>query len=222
MNDRSLAAVKPPEVDARLPTRERILDVAEALFAGRGVAGTSIRDIARGSGLTPASLYNHFESKDELYAAVLERGVRPLLDRMAGLADVPVLGPESVGSFITEVMEHLSQHPNVPRLVYLEAVTGGKHLEELAETWIRPMLLRGVAEMRRGSRWDEAQYPNVITAWLHLLFGYFALAPLLGAALDDDPLSPGSVDRQTRFLQQLVQLMMIDQSDPDSSTEGDP
>ena len=33
-------------------TRERILDVAEALFAERGLAGTAVRDIARRAGLT--------------------------------------------------------------------------------------------------------------------------------------------------------------------------
>jgi DNA-binding transcriptional regulator YbjK len=50
-------------------TRERILDVAEALFAERGFAGTSVRDIAASAGLTAASLYNHFDGKEALYDA---------------------------------------------------------------------------------------------------------------------------------------------------------
>ena len=65
-------------------TRERILDVAEALFAERGLAGTAVRDIARRAGLTAPSLYNHFDGKQALYEAVLSRGVQPLFAIIAG------------------------------------------------------------------------------------------------------------------------------------------
>ena len=70
-----MTAASPPA-----PTRDRILDAAEILFAERGLAGTAVRDIASEVGLNPASLYNHFPSKLALYEAVLERGVRPLLE----------------------------------------------------------------------------------------------------------------------------------------------
>src|SRR5690606_15695429 len=62
-------------------TAARILDAAEALFAERGYAGTTLRDVADAVGLRIPSLYNHFPSKDALYAAVLERGFGPVLDR---------------------------------------------------------------------------------------------------------------------------------------------
>jgi len=45
-------------------TRERILDVAERLFAQKGFAGTVVRDIARDTGLTAPSLYNHFDGNE--------------------------------------------------------------------------------------------------------------------------------------------------------------
>jgi AcrR family transcriptional regulator len=54
-------------------TKERIVEVASALFAERGYGGTSIAEVERAAGLTPGSggLYRHFASKDELLAEVV-------------------------------------------------------------------------------------------------------------------------------------------------------
>lgn len=53
--------------------REVIETTAAALFAERGYRGASIGEIARRSGVTPPVLYEHFESKRELYRVLLER-----------------------------------------------------------------------------------------------------------------------------------------------------
>ncbi|MEW5683767.1 MAG: TetR/AcrR family transcriptional regulator [Pseudomonadota bacterium] len=52
-------------------TRSRMLDAALRLFAENGFAGTSMRMLARETGLRESSFYNHFASKDELYQAVI-------------------------------------------------------------------------------------------------------------------------------------------------------
>ena len=53
-------------------TKERILIFATIMFAQRGYAAISVRDIARVNGVKASSLYNHFESKEALWAAALE------------------------------------------------------------------------------------------------------------------------------------------------------
>jgi len=52
-------------------TRRRILEVATELFRDRGYAGTSIRDIADGLGMTKAALYYHFTCKDDMLDALV-------------------------------------------------------------------------------------------------------------------------------------------------------
>ena len=52
-------------------TRDAILDAAERLFAERGFAGTSVRDIVRGSKSSPPSLYHFFGSKENLLVALV-------------------------------------------------------------------------------------------------------------------------------------------------------
>jgi len=54
-------------------TRERLLVVAERLFAQKGFAGTSVREIGEALGIANASIMYHFPSKNKLYAAVLGR-----------------------------------------------------------------------------------------------------------------------------------------------------
>jgi AcrR family transcriptional regulator len=53
--------------------RELIAAAAAELFAERGYRGASIEEIARGSGVTPPVVYEHFDSKRELYRELLER-----------------------------------------------------------------------------------------------------------------------------------------------------
>ena len=64
-------------------TRERILDVAEQLFAERGYEGTSNRDIAALSGDTLGTLAHHFRTKDDLHAAVIRRRYKEIVDERA-------------------------------------------------------------------------------------------------------------------------------------------
>ena len=60
-------------------TRRRILDIALALMAQRGVDGTSMRDLASAAGLNVASLYHYFPSKRDLLESVLvEQGFSPV------------------------------------------------------------------------------------------------------------------------------------------------
>ena len=48
-----------------------MLDAARELFAEKGLAGTRTRDIAQRAGVTEQLLFNHFGSKDELFAAAV-------------------------------------------------------------------------------------------------------------------------------------------------------
>jgi len=72
-------------------SRAKILDVAQKLFARRGFEGVSIRDLAQALGMTTASLYYHFPSKEEIFVAVhgrsLEAVQREVMDAIAGLKD---------------------------------------------------------------------------------------------------------------------------------------
>ncbi len=66
--------------DAR---REQILDVAIDVFGGSGYFGSSMNDIAEAAGVTKPVLYQHFDSKSDLYSALLDEVGARMLDAIA-------------------------------------------------------------------------------------------------------------------------------------------
>lgn len=106
----------------RLPdSRERIVDVAEGLFAYGGYAGVGMRQLAATVGLGKSSLFHHFPTKLELYAAVLDR----VLERIeAGLARVDSEATVSAAApalrleeWIAAVVRTLAEDPPAGRLM---------------------------------------------------------------------------------------------------------
>jgi AcrR family transcriptional regulator len=59
-------------------TKDRIMDVAEGLFAEKGYPATSLRDITGEAGTNLASVNYHFQSKEGLLSAIVERYVGPV------------------------------------------------------------------------------------------------------------------------------------------------
>jgi AcrR family transcriptional regulator len=67
--------------------RAAILDSALAVFADRGYHASSIDDIAREGGVSKALIYEHFSSKQQLYAELLEQHAGELFERLAAAMD---------------------------------------------------------------------------------------------------------------------------------------
>ncbi|WP_240662692.1 TetR/AcrR family transcriptional regulator [Streptomyces sp. WAC 06738] len=64
--------------------REQLVDVARTLFAARGFEATSVEEIASKAGVSKPVVYEHFGGKEGLYAVVVDREMRQLLDMVAG------------------------------------------------------------------------------------------------------------------------------------------
>ena len=47
-----------------------------------------------------------------------------------------------------------------------------------------------------------------VAAWIHVILGHFAMAPLLRELFEVDPLAPEQIERQKHFLRRFAQMMM--------------
>jgi AcrR family transcriptional regulator len=102
--------------------RQRILGVAERLLARNGWRNTSLAQIAKEAGVTPAGLLHHFESKEQLLNAVLDARdadddahADRSGDLIIELSRVPERferAPELVGTFTVLLVENIA--PDAP------------------------------------------------------------------------------------------------------------
>lgn len=129
-------------------TREAILRAARAAFAEKGLAGARVDEIAAEAGITKATLYHHFPTKDDLFTEVLARAYRGVRDAERAL-DLDGLGPaDALAALVRATFDYDNQHPDFVRLVLDENLHRGAHIARFAdrESLNRPALdlLRGI------------------------------------------------------------------------------
>jgi TetR/AcrR family transcriptional regulator len=189
-------------------TAERILDAAESLFASRGYAGTTLRDVAEVVGLRTPSLYNHFESKDALYEAVLERGISPVLRAL--VEAVESRQAHDAQGLVDTLMAQLAQRPKLPQLIQHESLAGGERLSPMLREWIAPIFARADQMIETGpaaNRWQPEQFPLLVIAMYNIIVGYFTIAPLYKEVNGQDLLSSKMLEQQTRLFRELITVI---------------
>jgi AcrR family transcriptional regulator len=148
----------PPSVGARTSdpdasTVERLLQAAAHAFADKGFHATTTRDIASGAGLSPAGVYVHFGSKEELLFALSRSGHESALRLMrSAIADGQTPAEQLVTVMARFTEWHVEQY-QVARVVQYEHhhLTPEHHAEVLAQrkemdALVRDVLDRGVAD----------------------------------------------------------------------------
>ena len=133
--------------------RGRLLDAAVVRFARDGIAGSSLRDIARDAGTTPALVHYYFGNRDALVEAVIEERLMPVMQTLrmpvlAAGADIRAL----VRGFVRAVLGHAMAHPWLPQLWVREVLHEGGGLRTLMFDRVGPMLPRLLA-----ARFAQAQ-----------------------------------------------------------------
>ncbi|NJN94756.1 MAG: TetR/AcrR family transcriptional regulator [Anaerolineales bacterium] len=132
------------EITSNTEARERVLEAAERLFAGKGYTAVTLRDIAAEVGIKHTSLYHHVPGgKEELFIEVTVRGFE---QHRAGLNQAIHQAEPDVQSRLRVVAEWLLSHPPIDliRLTYSDmpaiAPAQAERLSELAfESLIMPV-----------------------------------------------------------------------------------
>lgn len=98
-------------------TRTRILDTAEHLFSSRGVARTSLADLADAAGVTRGAIYWHFRNKAELFDAMMSRVTLPMEELARQAGDEAIADPLAfVRKCAVNVLELTATDPQCQRV----------------------------------------------------------------------------------------------------------
>lgn len=100
-----------------LSSRDKILDVAEALFARSGFAGVGLQAVASEAGLGKSSLFHHFPSKADLYLAVLRRVFARLAECLGPSLDAEAPPAAKLDGALEALVDALAEHPSTARLL---------------------------------------------------------------------------------------------------------
>jgi TetR/AcrR family transcriptional regulator len=110
--------------------RERLLDAALALISERGVAATSIAQIAERAGVTPAMVHYYFKNRELLLdALVAERLMRVILS-VWGPIDAVDDPFDAVEGLVRRVAVVAREWPHIPALWLREIISDGGQLRE--------------------------------------------------------------------------------------------
>src|SRR3990170_1569678 len=171
-------------------TRKAILEAAFRLFLEQGYHGTSIRQVARDAGITPAAIYNHFQGKESLFIDLLSDRV----PHHAVLAALKTAQGGSAHELTHDAVQRMrsamvNQFDNL-RLMFIEIIEfQGRHASGLVGRFL-PQLLEFVERLRQVDG-RAFRYPDIIVAraFFGLFMSYAITVVILGQApgFRDDP-----------------------------------
>lgn len=155
-------------------TRQAILIAAYKLFIAQGFHATSMRQIAESSGTALGGIYNHFQSKEQIFETlVLEH--HPIRRVLEILSQVPgITGEEFFRSAARAVQDELHKQPGFIKLVLIE-ITEFKtqHVPMLIGTYMPQVL--ALLESFRGEQGKLRDLPAqtlIVSFFSTLLAGY--------------------------------------------------
>jgi len=117
-----------------LPARDRVLEIACALFAEAGFHGTHVREICRRAGTNLTGICYHFHSKEGLYQAVIMEAGRRLSDQDEALVVSRHLPPEQrLLKLVESLLRRLhAEGAWIAKLLAWEFVASGKEAHNYA------------------------------------------------------------------------------------------
>lgn len=167
-----------------MSTRETILAAAHRCFIQNGFHGTSMRQIARESGVALGGIYNHFSSKEAIFEQVFfeyhpSREVLPLI-----LKSTTLDAESFVREAATAMLQALQNRPDFLKLMFIEIVElNGTH----NFIYLRQILPDLQAIIQRFNQHSTAlrdiPIPVILRSFIGLFFSYY----LTGLFLANDP-----------------------------------
>ena len=106
------------------PGARRIEAAARRLFAARGYAGTSMADIATAAGVSKATVFHHYRSKQALYEALVSEAVSGFREQLIPLLDPTRDLTGSLQDFAAAHLDRLTRMQGTMRLIAREMLSG--------------------------------------------------------------------------------------------------
>ena len=126
-----------PKKTANSPDYRAIICAAgQALFAERGFAGTTIRQIAKQAGVNSGLLYHYYSNKETLYLSLLETSVSEIVVQVENIAASLDTPEEKIRQIVRAFLAHYQAHPQSFHLIRRAVDEHSPAAQALAQNWL--------------------------------------------------------------------------------------
>lgn len=207
--------MKEPSETKGQRTARRIMDAAEPLFAQQGYEGTTLRQIATAANLQEPGLYNHFDSKQALYEAILHRGLDPMLNALSRHLE-QAEGLRDYTDLPAVMTDLLLAHPQMAAL-FQQAMQGEPTSvgNQLVQGWLQSLFEHGVRSMQASGAAEDTDAESLainVIAMFNLTTGYFLSQRAFNMLSEGSLEHPDNVARQKQLLRRVIRAMLIRQA----------
>jgi AcrR family transcriptional regulator len=185
--------------------RVAILDSAEVLFAHKGYAATSVREIAETVEVTPAMVHYYFGSKLTLLRQVLERTLEPLATAMRKMR---ATGQAPATDIARLLLRAFGEHPSLPVLVAREVILPGGVMQQHFLEYLAPRLGGSVPAMLEKEQAAGRVHPDLDPQVTALLLLSLCAFPFIARDLAGPALRIAYDDEGVRRLEQHVERIL--------------
>ncbi len=128
-------------------TKERILTAALDLFSHKGYEGTNIRELSASLGLVKSGIYKHYDSKEEIWNALLDKMIAYYGERFGSSEHLPPV-PDSLEDFVSMTMRMVNLTIHDDQIVKTRKVlTLEQYRDDRARDLATKHFLTGLTEM---------------------------------------------------------------------------
>jgi TetR/AcrR family transcriptional regulator len=209
----------PRDVPQSGDVRARVLEAAELVFAERGYAGATTREIAERARIGKRMLFYYFPTKEAVYRAVLERIVTGLVAIHEQTRSQP--GPIGLGDAIEGITHFTAQNLSAMKVWLREIIDGGPHLDELTRRYVGPLYEQAGQSVAQNMRTGVFRTGDPMQALISVggvtLF-YFLMVPMLRLMSQRDPLAADAVAERAAAARDCV---LYGLAGPNGSKEGE-
>jgi AcrR family transcriptional regulator len=187
--------------------QERILTAARGLFLTKGYNGSNLRDIASEAQVSMGGIYHHFDSKEDIYNALIHSQEAPkALATISELFEDPLF-PENLGDIGSTIFQSVREHRDFFKLVYLDVLEfQAKNVRHIIQAFRKIISSRSADLLSHRTAKNQVAdvHPAIMVRCMFDLFLYFGLEEVMLEQSLGDELQMSSED----VADQMAKIML--------------
>ncbi len=193
--------------------RRKILKAAEKEFAHNGFSGARMKTIAIAVGLDKATLYHYFQTKQDLYNAVLEEVINSFSALASKGFDHDTDPGDELSEFVSVLIDFLNNHKSFVMILRQEFSGPSRGKSNFLKQRLTPLIQKvqtyiedsvGKGEMR------EVDPEHTLYSIFEILFSYFTMNSNIAALFfDEKPYSKEMLKRRKTHITRVIRRLLV-------------